>query len=120
MKKSEKRESPLLQLLKEMDQWETLDRVVRRLQRELGEDAPTADAVRRYLLQPDDTASLDVCQRALVIDQLLECAEVNFRALCDLIRYRHLKVAGMVGSVEEFLTLTRPDETTDLREEDRE
>ena len=120
MKESERRESLLLQLLKEMAQGETLDSVVQRLRQELGKDAPTADAVRRYLLQPNDTASLDACQRALVIDQLLECAEVNFRTLCDLIRYRHLKAAGIVSSVEEFLALTRPDETVDLRKESQE
>lgn len=120
MKKSEKRESLLLQLLKEMAQGEVLDSIIQGLQQELGEDAPTADAVQRYLQRPDDTVSLDVCQRALVIDQLLECVEVNFRTLCDLIRYRHFKAAGMVTSVEEFLTLTHPDEAADLRKEDRE
>ena len=116
MKKSERRESLLLQLLKEMAQEKILDSVVQ----ELGKDAPTADAVRRYLLQPDNTASLNACQRALVIDQLLECAEVNFRTLCDLIHYRYLKAAGIVSSVEEFLALTRPDETVDLRKESQE
>ena len=98
-----------------MAQGETLDSIVQSLRQELGKDAPTADAVRKYLLQPNDTAGLDTCQRALVIDQLLECAEVNFRTLCDLIRYRYLKAAGIVSSVEKFLALTRPDEMADLR-----
>ena len=120
MKESERRANLLLQLLKEMAQREILDSVVQSLRQELGKDAPTADAVRRYLLQPDNTVSLDACQRALVIDQLLECVEVNFRTLCDLIRYRHFKAAGMVSCVEEFLTLTHPDEVSDLREENRE
>ena len=120
MKKTEKRESLLLQLLKEMAQGDALDSVVQSLRLKLGEDAPTAAAVQRYLLQPNGTASLDACQRALVIDQLLECAEVNFRTLCDLIRYQHLRAAGMVSSVEEFLALTRPNEMTDLREENSE
>ncbi len=120
MKKSEKRESLLLQLLKEMAQEETLDCVVQGLQRDLGEKSPTVDEVRRYLLQPNDAVSLDDCQRALVIDQLLECVEVNFRTFCDLTRYRHVKAAGMVSCVEEFLTLTHPDEIADLRKENRE
>ncbi len=77
------------------------------------------DEVRRYLLHPNDTASLNACQQALVIDQLLECVEVNFRTLCDLTRYRHFKAAGMVSCVEEFLTLTHPDEMADLRAEGR-
>ncbi len=120
MKRSGNMKNLLLQLLTEMAQGETLDRVDLRLQQELGEDVPKADAMREYLLQPDGTGNLDTCQRALVTDQLLECAEVNFRTLCDLIRYRHLKAAGMVSSVEEFLALTHPDETTDLRGEDGE
>ena len=113
-------ENLLLHLLAEMAQGKTLDRVVQGLQRDLGEDAPTVDEVRRCLLQPDGTAGLDACQRALVIDQLLECTEVNFRTLCDLIRYRHFKSAGIVNCVEEFLSLVHPDEAADLREEDSE
>ena len=120
MMKTEKRENLLLQLLMEMVQGKTLDCVVLGLQQEMGEDAPPADEVRRYLLQPDDTVSLDACQRALVIDKLLEYVEVNFRTLCDLIRYQHFKAAGMVNCVEEFLTLTHPDEAADLSKEDRE
>lgn len=120
MMKTEKRENLLLQLLMEMAQGKTLDCVVHGLQQELGTDAPTAEEVRRYLLQPDGTPSLDACQRALVIDQLLECAEVNFRTPCDLIRYQHFKTAGMVNCVEGFLTLTHPDEAADLSKKDRE
>ena len=44
--------------------------------------------------------------------------EVNFRMLCDLIRYQQLKEAGVVNSVEEFLRLVRPDATCDVQEED--
>lgn len=120
MMKTGKRENLLLQLLIEMAQGKTLDCVVQGLQRDLGKDAPTVDEVRKYLLKPDGTASLDACQRALVIDKLLECVEVNFRTLCDLIRYRHFKSAGMVNCIEEFLTLTHPDEAADLNKEDRE
>ena len=45
-------------------------------------------------------------------------AEVNFRTLCDLIRYRYFKSAGLVNSVEEFLALAHPGERTDLKEEE--
>lgn len=108
----------LLQLLAEMAQGEAVDYIVQGMRDSLGTDAPTAEAVRRYLLKPDNAGSLDVQQRALVIDQLLMCAEVNFRTICDLIRYRHFKSAGLVNSMEEFLALTHPDEMADSRTEE--
>ena len=80
-------------------------------------NALAAEEVRMYLLKPDDSGGLDVQQRALVMDQLLECVEVNFRTICDLIRYRHFKAAGLVSSVEEFLVLIHPDEAADSKEE---
>ena len=52
------------------------------------------------------------------MDKLLECAEVNLRMLCDLIRYQQLKDARVVNSVEEFLCLVRPDAARDVQEED--
>ena len=108
----------LWRFLKEMAQRETVDYVVQELRQCLGEDVPTAEEVRRYLLNPVDTDGLNAHQQALVMDQLLECAEVNFRTLCGLIRYRYFKSAGLVNSVEEFLALAHPDERTDLKEEE--
>ena len=107
MNRSEKEKNLLLQLLSEMAQGETVDYVVRGMQENLGADAPTVEAVREYLLRQDNTDSLDTQQQALVMDQLLEFAEVNFRTTCDLIR-----------SMEEFLALIYPDETSDWREEE--
>ena len=52
------------------------------------------------------------------MDKLLECAEINLRTLCDLIRYQQLKGAGVVNSVEEFVRLVRPDDAYDVQEED--
>ena len=52
------------------------------------------------------------------MDKLLECAEVNFRTLCDLVRYQQLKDAGAVNSVEEFLQLVHPDDVRDAQKED--
>ena len=46
-------------------------------------------------------------QQALAMDNLLEQAEVNFRTLCDLLRYHYWKQAGAVSSVDEFLELFR-------------
>ena len=39
------------------------------------------------------------------MDRLLEQAEINFRTLCDLLRYHYWKQAGAVSSVDEFLEL---------------
>ena len=52
------------------------------------------------------------------MDKLLECAEVNLRTLCDLIRYQQLKDAEAVNSVEEFLQLVHPDDVRDISKED--
>lgn len=74
----------LWRFLKEIAQGETVDYVVQELRQYLGEDTPTAEEVRRYLLDPVDTDGLNAHQRTLVMDQLLECAEVNFRTLAIL------------------------------------
>ena len=46
----------------------------------------------------------------VAMDKLLECAEVNFRTTCEMLRYRQMKRAGVVSSVEEFLQLLHPGE----------
>lgn len=76
------------------------------------------DAVRAYLQDPDKPAALSVEQQILAMDKLLECAEVNLRTLCDLIRYQQLKNVGAVNSVEEFLQLVHPDDVRDVQKED--
>ena len=79
---------------------------------------PEEDAVRAYLQDPDEPISLSTEQQIVALDKLLECAEVNLRTLCDLIRYQQLKDARVVNSVEEFLRLVRPDAARDIQEED--
>ena len=64
------------------------------------------------------TSPLSTEQQIVAMDKLLECAEVNLRMLCDLIRYQQLKDARVVNSVEEFLCLVRPDAARDVQEED--
>ena len=66
----------------------------------------------------DEPISLSAEQQIVAMDKLLECAEVNLRMLCDLIRYQQLKDARVVNSVEEFLCLVRPDAARDVQEED--
>ena len=97
---------------------ETMDYVLQEMQAVLGEEMPEADEVRTYLQDPDKPTELSTAQQIVAMDKLLECAEVNLRTLCDLIRYQQLKEAGVVNSVEEFLQLVRPDEFHDISKED--
>ena len=92
------RQKQLLSFLTANAERETLDYVLQGMKEVLGDEMPEEDAV--------------------ALDKLLECAEVNLRTLCDLIRYQQLKDAGVVNSVEEFLRLVRPDAARDIQEED--
>ena len=108
----------LLQVLTANAEKETMDYVLQEMQAVLGEEMPEADAVRTYLQDPDKLTELSTTQRIVAMDKLLECAEINLRTLCDLIRYQQLKEAGVVNSVEEFLQLVRPDDVRDISKED--
>ena len=112
------RSKQLLQALTANAEKETMDYVLQEMQAVLGEEMPEADAVRTYLQNPDKPTELSITQQIVAMDKLLECAEVNLRTLCDLIRYQQLKEAGVVNSVEEFLYLVRPGDVCDIQEED--
>ena len=108
----------LMQALTANAENETMDYVLQEMQAVLGEEMPEADAVRTYLQDPDRPTELSTTQRIVAMDKLLECAEINLRMLCDLIRYQQLKEAGVVNSVEEFLQLVHPDDVRDISKED--
>ena len=112
------RQKQLLSFLTANAERETLDDVLQGMREILGEDMPEENAVRAYLQEPDEPISLSTEQQIVAMDKLLECAEVNLRMLCDLIRYQQLKGAGVVNSVEEFVRLVRPDDAYDVQEED--
>ena len=42
-------------------------------------------------------------------EQLLQCVEGRFRTVCDLLRYRQMKDAGVVSDMEEFQQLLYPE-----------
>ena len=109
------RQKQLLHFLTADAERETLDYVLREMREVLGEAMPEEDAVRAYLQGPEKATTLSAEQQIVAMDKLLERAEVNFRMLCDLIRYQQLKEAGVVSSVEEFLWLIHPD---DVRNEE--
>lgn len=112
------RQKQLLSFLTANAERETLDYVLQGMREILGEDMPEEDAVRAYLQGPEKATTLSAEQQIVAMDKLLECAEVNLRMLCDLIRYQQLKDAGVVNSVEEFLHLVRPGDVCDVQEED--
>ena len=100
----------LLQALTANAEKETMDYVLREMQAVLGEEMPEADAVRTYLQDPDKPTKLSTAQQIVAVDKLLECAEVNLRMLCDLIRYQQLKEFGIVHSAKEFIQLFHSNE----------
>ena len=108
----------LLQALTANAERETMDYVLQEIQAVLGEEMPEADEVRTYLQDPDKPTELSTTQQIIAMDKLLECAEVNLRTLCDLIRYQQLKEAEAVNSVEEFLQLVHPDDVRKISKED--
>ena len=112
------RQKQLLSFLTANAERETLDYVLQGMREILGEDMPEEDAVRAYLHGPEKATTLSTEQQIVAMDKLLECAEVNFQMLCDLIRYQQLKEAWVVNSAEEFLRLVRPDDVYDVQEED--
>ena len=112
------RQKQLLSFLTANAERETLDYVLQGMRKILGEDMPEEDAVWAYLQGPEKATTLSTEQQIVAMDKLLECAEVNLRMLCDLIRYQQLKDAGVVNSVEEFLHLVRPGDVCDVQKED--
>ena len=112
------RQKQLLHFLTADAERETLDYVLREMREVLGEAMPEEDAVRAYLQGPEKATTLSAEQQIVAMDKLLECAEVNLRTLCDLIRYQQLKDAGVVNSVREFLRLVHPDDVRDVPKED--
>ena len=101
----------LMSLFGKADQ-DTLDYVLGELSETYGDNAPDENAVKNFLLFPNADTQLSPRERAIVIDKVLECAEINFRTTCDLIRYRFMKDAGMVHSMDEFLSLFRSDDNS--------
>ena len=112
------RQKQLLHFLTADAERETLDYVLREMREVLGEAMPEEDAVRAYLQGPEKATTLSTEQQIVAMDKLLECAEVNLRTLCDLIRYQQLKEAEAVNSVEEFLQLVHPDDVRKISKED--
>ena len=89
---------------------DTLNYVLGELTETYGDNAPDENAVKNFLLSPNADTQLSPRERVIVMDKVLECAEINFRTTCDLIRYRFMRDAGMVHSIDEFLALFQSDD----------
>ena len=93
---------------------DTLDYVLSELSEAYGDDAPDENAVKNFLFSPNADTQLSPQERVIVMDKVLECAEIHFRTTCDLIRYKFMKDAEMVHSMDEFLALFRSDDSQPL------
>lgn len=61
------------------------------------------------LLSLDQDTAMDA-QEVAAVDQMLEHIEVSVRTICDLIRFKCMRSAGMVQSMDEFLELFHSEE----------
>lgn len=87
---------------------ETLDYILTEMERTLGEQMPAAEAVISFLDDPDGETRLTDLQRLVLMDKLLEWNEINVRVTADLLRYKMMKQAGVVHSLDEFLERCYP------------
>ena len=108
----------LLQLLNVTAERETMDYILQEMKRDLDDDMPAEELVRAFAKAPDKPTKLSIYHQMIAMDKLLECAEINCRTLCDLVRYQYLKQAGIVHSVDEFLQMFRPEAEPDFAEDD--
>ncbi len=97
---------------------ETLNCVLQGMRKVLPEEAmPTEEAVRAFLQGSDGETALDPQQQLVAQEQLLQCVEGRFRTVCDLLRYRQMKDAGVVSDMEEFQQLLYPEITEEEEDE---
>ena len=94
----------LMQFIQEANE-ESCDYVVREMEGFLKTDMPDVNVVRAYLLHPKCSTRLKTKEQLIAMDKMLEFAEVSFRTSCDLLRYRMMRDAGIVRSMDEFLEL---------------
>ena len=87
---------------------ETLDYILTEMERTLGGQMPAAEAVRSFLDGPDGEDQLTDLQQLVLMDKLLEWNEINVRVTSDLLRYKMMKQAGVVQSLDEFLERCYP------------
>ena len=78
---------------------EALDYILTEMEKALGDQMPAAEAVRSFLDGPDGEDQLT---------DLQQLNEINVRVTSDLLRYKMMKQAGVVQSLDEFLERCYP------------
>ena len=99
----------LLGMLRCNAEKETLDYVMNGLVEYFGDDLPNVKTVKLFLNDPEKQTTLSKQEQLIAMYKLVECAEINFRTQCDLLRYKMLKQVGVVNSVDEYLHLIGAD-----------
>ena len=109
----EQNKQQLLHSLTSQVEQEVIDYIRQEMQHDSPDSVPTEEELFAFFQSPDEPTKLDAYQQMLVIDKLLEYAEISLRTVCDLIRYQQLKEFGIVHSAKEFIHLFHPNEQED-------
>ena len=97
-----------IKTLAEEAEQETVDYIMEGMQKTFGEQCLDSKAVVAYLKDAESNTTLTTKEQLTAIHKLLEVSEVNFRTMCDLVRYQMFRDAGIVATMEEFLELLNP------------
>lgn len=97
-----------IKTLAEEAEQETVDYIMEGMQKTFGERCPDSKAVVAYLKDTENSTPLTTKEQLIVIHKLLEVSEINFRTMCDLVRYQMFRATGIVKTMEEFLELLNP------------
>ena len=100
----QKKDMSFIKALAEEAEQETVDYIMDGMQKTFGEQCPDSKAVVTYL-KDTENSTLTVKEQLIVVHKLLEISEINFRTMCDLIRYQMFRDAGIVETIDEFLKL---------------
>ena len=103
-----KNERSFIQTLAEEAERETVDYIMEGMRKTFGKRCPSRRSVIVYLKNTERGATLTVREQLIVIHKLLEVSEIDFRTMCDLVRYRMFRDAGIVKTVDDFLKLLHP------------
>lgn len=94
-----------IKALTEEAEQETVDYIMEGMKETFGEKCPDSKVVVSYLKDTESNTTLTTKEQLIVIHKLLEVSEINFRTMCDFVRYQVFRNAGMVETMEEFLEL---------------
>lgn len=103
-----KSDMSFIKTLAEEAEQETVTYIMEGMQETFGNQCPDSKVVVAYLKDTENSTPLTTKEQLIVIHKLLEVSEINFRTMCDLVRYQMFRAAGIVKTMEEFLELLNP------------